>query len=44
MTTYSKTLLSNSTAGAEHFGGISDSVTYRVLLYPFVQRQKFDQL
>ena len=38
MTTYSKTLLSNSTAGAEHFGGISDSVTYRV------QRQKFDQL
>ena len=34
-TTYSKTLLSNSTAGAEHFGAISDSVTYRVLLYPF---------
>jgi len=35
MTTYAKTLLSNSTAGAEHFGAISDSVTYRVLLYPF---------
>ena len=35
MTTYSKTILSNSTAGAEHFGAISDSVTYRVLLYPF---------
>ena len=36
MTSSQKTLLSNSTAGAEHFGAISDSVTYRVLMSPFV--------
>jgi len=35
MPTYERILLSNSTAAAEHFGAISDSVTYRVMVSPY---------
>ena len=38
-TTYERILLTNSTAGAEHFGAISDSVTYRVMVSPYTDNE-----